>query len=137
MPPIASFCDFSRYHPWKLIQQNFKLIAKTRKLILRNLQVLDQSTAKVSARETFCPEVIKSAGRHLWWNQFLIKQQEKFLNFTGILLEIVQEKLWYVVFYSKLQAFRLQPPVLTWMFLKFWKIPDDVCCGVHFYRSRH
>ena len=46
-------------------------------------------------------------------------------------------KSWIVEFlYSKLQASKLRPPVLLSMFLKFWKIPDKMCCGVLFYRRR-
>ena len=99
----------------------------------------------------------------MWWNQFLIKQQKKYLNFTtpsrtlshrllcfkkqlfqkfreiffnwssrffkGVLkiFENVQEKLSYAVLYSKSQVFKLKPPSLPCMFLKFWKIPDNVC----------
>ena len=33
--------------------------------------------------------------------------------------------------YSKLQVFKLQPPVLPCMFLKFWKIPE-ITCSVEF-----
>ena len=46
-------------------------------------------------------------------------------------------KSWIVEFlYSKLQASKLRPPVLLSKFLKFWKIPDKMCCGVLFYRRR-
>ena len=49
--------------------------------------------------------------------------------FKGVLkiLENVQEKLCYGVPFSKLQVFKLQPPALPCMFLKFWKFPEITC----------
>ena len=52
--------------------------------------------------------------------------------FSGVagflkILENVQEKLCYGVPFSKLQVFKLQPPDLPCMFLKFWKIPEKMC----------
>ena len=46
-------------------------------------------------------------------------------------LDNVQEKLCYVVPFSKLQVFKLQPTTLPCMFLKFWKIPE-ITCAVEF-----
>ena len=46
--------------------------------------------------------------------------------FKGVLkiLDNVQEKLCYVVPFSKSQVFKLQPSALPCIFLKFWKIPE-------------
>ena len=46
--------------------------------------------------------------------------------FKGVLkiLENFQVKLCYGVPFSKFQVFKLQPPALLCMFLKFWKIPE-------------
>ena len=54
--------------------------------------------------------------------------------FKGVLkiLENVQEKLCYGVPLSKLQVCRLQTLALPSMFVKFWRIPEISCCGVHF-----
>ena len=53
--------------------------------------------------------------------------------FKGVLkiLENVQEKLCFGIPVSKLQVFKLQPPALPCMFLKFWKIPE-ITCAVEF-----
>ena len=53
--------------------------------------------------------------------------------FKGVLkiLKNVQEKLCYRVPFSKLQLFKLQPPALPCMFLKFWKI-HEITCAVEF-----
>ena len=53
--------------------------------------------------------------------------------FKGVLkiLENVQEKLCYEVPFSKLQVFKLQPPTLPCMLLKFWKTPE-ITCAVEF-----
>ena len=45
------------------------------------------------------------------------------------ILENVQEKLCYGVPFCKLQVFKLQPPALPSMFLKFWKIPKTTCAA--------
>ena len=53
--------------------------------------------------------------------------------FRGVfkILENVQEKLCCGVPFNKLQVFKLQPPALPCMFLKFWKIPE-ITCAVEF-----
>ena len=47
-------------------------------------------------------------------------------------MENVQEKLCYRVPFSKLQVFKLQPPALPCMFLKFWKF-SEITCAVEFF----
>ena len=53
--------------------------------------------------------------------------------FKGVLKiwDNVQEKPCYVVPFSKLQVFKLQPATLPSMFLKFGKIPE-ITCAVEF-----
>ena len=72
---------------------------------------------------------LKNPLQILFWGCRLFKGNLK-------ILENVQEKLPYGVPFRKLQVFKLQPPALPCMFLKFWKIPENVCCGVPFYKSR-
>ena len=55
--------------------------------------------------------------------------------FKGVLkiLQNVQENLCYGVPFSKLQVFKLQPPALPCMFVKFCKIPEITCAvELHF-----
>ena len=70
---------------------------------------------------------------------YRIKQSttNPFLGAAGFLkvflkiLDNAQEKLCYVVPFSKLQVSKLQPATLPCMFLKFWKIPE-ITCAVEF-----